>query len=220
MMRRLAGVAALALLSACSPEKPPAPDAPTQSGAPGTASGYVWGYLQTVGLDGNPLPGMIPMVTNRPNAFDEPVAMGQPTGPDGKGAVRFPKGQRLCLRAWDPNLERFANNYYDILPNSGDVTSELTIVMVRAAAIEARVLNPAGGPTANQNVGLMMFHPDKGPWWPTEADTDAAGFVRFAPVPAGEYLLKLKAESGPQLEIPAVSLPPGETIDLGPLRLQ
>ncbi len=199
-------------------QRTPRKGAPAQ--APEVPEGQVLGYVRVVGLDDKPLAGIRPIATEARNAFTEPVASGPPTGGDGRSHLYFPGDKQLFVRGWDPELAWFPNNFFQAVPDSGQVTSEMTLVMVRAAALTATLLYPDGRPVASENVGLMMFHPELGPWWPTQADTGPGGEVRFGPVPAGEFLLMVKAASGEQLEIPPVALPPGSEVDLGPVLLQ
>jgi hypothetical protein len=220
--------ALLLLLTACGGDEPappppsPPPPAPAPAPAPADSAqpATVTGYLKVVDLGGTPLAGMAPIASRQPNAFDPPVATGALTGADGTCSFQFPGDMRLYLRAWDPNLNFFPNNYYDAIPNSGNVTNVLVVTMVPAASLVVTLLGTDGAPLANTNVGLMMFHPALGPWWPADADTDAAGVAHFEKIPAGEYTLKLKAVTGGVLEVPTVPLRPGGKADLGVLPLQ
>ena len=117
---------------------------------------------------GVPLAGMVPLVTRRPNAFDAPLASGAHTGVEGTGSVRFTSDEKVYLRAWDPSLKRFPNNYYDLLPGTGNVTGGLEIVMLDAATVHALVLTAAGEPVVKEAVAMMLLHPTRGPWWPAE----------------------------------------------------
>ena len=176
--------------------------------------------VRVVDLDGRPLANMTPIATRRPNAFDEPVAHGELTGPDGRGSVVLPPGQRLSVRAWDPALKLFSNNYYDVMPDAGTQTELMTLVMVPSASLGAALVGADGARAANTRVRLMMSHPTEGPWWPDRADTDETGAVRFPSLPAGIYTIRIEAEDAGQLEIPEVDLPPGGRTDLGTLALQ
>jgi len=175
--------------------------------------------VRVVDLEGRPLAHMAPIATRRPNAFDEPVARGELTGPDGSGTVVLPAGQRLCVRAWDPALKLFSNNYYDVMPDSGTQTELMTLVMVPGASLRAVLVGADGAPAANTHVRLMMSHPTEGPWWPGRAHTDETGAVRFPALPAGTYTIRMETEDAGQLEIPQVDLPPGGRTDLGALAL-
>lgn len=177
--------------------------------------GQTLGYVRVVSLDGNPVAGVRPIATARRNAFTEPVASGPPADNDGRSYLYFPDDKTLFVRGWDPELHWFPNNFFQAVPGTGEVTGEMKLVMVRSAVITATLLRPDGEPAANENAGLMMFHPELGPWWPSDAVTGPGGEVRFAPVPAGAFLLKLKVASGGMLEIPPVPLPPGGEKDLG-----
>lgn len=186
---------------------------PTVSSDPNTAR------VRVVGLDGSPLSGMLPIATETPNAFDAPVAKGKPTDSQGRGTVMLDPNRWLYVRAWDPQLRYFANNYFEVPAGNAAVRDELQIVMVEGATLKARLFRADGTPAAHENVGLMMFHPDKGPWWPGEADTDADGNVEFSRVPAGKFLLALKTAQSGRVDLPAVFLPPGGETHLGNVQL-
>ncbi len=172
------------------PPAVPAPPAPvTPASPPSPAENHtptITATLTAVSLsDAKPLPGMIPIITLEPNAFDEPLAHGDPTDANGVGTFVFPADRKVCLRVWDPTLEYFPNNYFDVLPSEEDSATEGTIVMARAASLHALLLRPDGTPAAGETVRLMMFHPKRGPWWPSEAKTDGGGAVAFDRVPPG-----------------------------------
>lgn len=186
---------------------------PVVSSVPNTAR------VRVVGLDGSPLSGMLPIATETPNAFDAPVAKGKPTDSQGRGTIVLDPNRWLYVRAWDPQLRFFANNYFEVPSGNAAVRDELQIVMVEGATLKARLFRADGSPAAHENVGLMMFHPDKGPWWPSEADTDDAGNVQFSRVPAGKFLLALKTSQSGRIDLPAVFLPPGGETDLGNVQL-
>lgn len=175
--------------------------------------------VRVVNLEGRPLAGMIPIATETPNAFDAPVSEGRPTGEDGRSRLALDPSRWLYVRAWDPALRFFANNYFDIPPGPSPVQDELEIVMVEGAVLRVQLLAWDGRPAADENVGLMMFHPDKGPWWPGETDTDKEGNAVFARVPAGKFLLTMKALYSGRIELPAVYLPPGGEVNLGTVQL-
>jgi hypothetical protein len=200
----------------------PTPDAnaatvPAPTPPPGAKVTRAW--LQIVDLEGKPLAGMAPIVTRQPNAFDEPVATSGLTGPDGKGYVEFVATEHLYLRAWDPQLNWFPNNYFDVHPNSGDLATDLQVVMVPAAALESQVFNHEGEPLPNVRVRMMLILPSRGPWWPVEATSDAEGMIYFNHVPAGIYSLVFTSDKG-QAVVDQVSFTPKKTVDLGVLTLQ
>jgi len=176
--------------------------------------------MVVVDLGGNPLVGMIPIATRQPNAFDQPIARGEPTGNDGKGSVSLPANEKLCVRAWDPSLRYFTNNYFDVLPGGAETTELMKIVMVPGASLDMIVTDPSGAPVANTEIALMMSHPSEGPWWPDQAQTDARGAAHFPAVPPGQFTVMLKTPGKGQIEIPQVSLPPGGKADLGTVKLQ
>ncbi len=176
--------------------------------------------VTVVDLDGNPLPNMLPIATKKPNAFDKPIATGQPTGADGRGYVTVPTDDWVYVRAWDPTNRMFANNYFDVLPGKAETTEEMQVVMVPGAFLTAELVDGHGAPFADTQVGMMMSHPTRGPWWPAESKTNLAGKVVFGPVPAGKYQITLETAAGQQIELPEVSLPPGGSADIGPVSLQ
>lgn len=210
-------------------EAPPDTPGPTTAptAAPGTetaplpaGSASVYATIKVVDLDGNALPNMAPIVTREPNAFDKPVASGAATDAGGQGSIRFSDTEHLYLRAWDPSLRYFPNNFFEILPGGNAIAETLEVQMVPAARLDVQLMLPGGEPAGDQAVGLMLFHPTRGPWWPAEATTDAGGAASFPHLPAGEYVLRFKVESGPRLEKEATALPPGSTVNLGVLTLQ
>lgn len=206
--------------AAAAPAQPAQPAPPAVPTRPAIPEGRVAGYVRVVDLEGKPLADMAPIATLQPNAFDEPLATGALTGPDGRSVVYFPADQRVCIRAWDPQLHMFANNFREVLPNTGNVTDEMEIVMVPGVSLRAQFMRPDGAPAANENVGIMLFHPTRGPWWPAQADADATGVAQFPTLPPGRFIIKIKTASGATLELPDVSLPPGQDIDFGTVTLQ
>ncbi len=197
-------------LAACSPEEP----APRGQSAPAPVT-TVSGRMRVADRQGNGLSAMVPIATHEPNAFDEPIATGPPTNDRGESRIAFPGDVHLYLRAWDPKLNYFPNNFYHVLPDTGNVADEMVIEMVRAATLIMALHRPDGRALAAENVALMMIHPTRGPWWPAETDTTADGVAAFSHIPPGSFTLRLKTESSGVLEIPEVALPPGDTIDLG-----
>lgn len=227
---------ALALLPACRPSTPPEPPPaseptePTKPPAPAAATdapeavaaapeGTVVAQVRAVDLDGAPIAGIIPIAAAQANAFDPPAAEGAPTDADGRGALAIPAHSWMYVRGWDPELKRFANNIYDIPPGEGVIADELTLIMVDAATIEMTLYDAEGAPVADEAVGLMMLHPERGPWWPAESHTDAAGVARFPNVPPGAYQLRIKAAESGMIELPTITLLPDAVKDLGAVGL-
>ena len=163
---------------------------------------------------------MTPIATTESNAFDSPVATGNDTDTTGQSTIRVPSGQHLYLRAWDPGLNYFPNNFYEVLPGGDSIPKELVIQMVPASSLSVQFLLPDDQLAADTNIGLMLFHPTRGPWWPTESQTNSEGVVTFDHLPAGEYVLRFKSETGARLEHAQTALPPNAQVDLGMLSLQ
>lgn len=233
MRNTLLILAVSAALAACGPpDTPPGPGktetpppqaqpAPAPQAAPtpepDNPAGPVEARMKVVDLDGRPLADMIPIATRQPNAFDEPVAAGDPTGATGEGRLRFPSTESLFLRAWDPALRYFPNNFYEVLPGGGAIQETLTVQMVPAAALEAQFQTPDGAPLANEEVRLMLVHSTRGPWWPARTRTSALGQTIFPSIPPGEFLLHFETGSGARIERGMTALPPGEIVGLGVL---
>ncbi len=213
------------LFAACGSEEQAAPMSATPPPLSAASvvfptSNAITAHVEVVDLAGMPLAGMIPIATATSNAFDAPVATGAPTEANGRGTVLLPAAQRLYVRAWDPSNAYFANNFYDIPPGQGTETELMRITMVRGASLRMVLHTSDNAPVANTNVGLMMFHPAQGPWWPSETDTDADGVAFFPALPAGTYTLKLKALDAGIIDIPGVELSPGGQTDLGKVVLR
>lgn len=176
--------------------------------------------VKVVNREGMPLPGIHPIATRSANAFDMPLAEGSPTGADGLSSIRLALTDQIAIRAWDPTLFFFPNNFYDVLPGSGNPQQPLVVTMVEAAAVEAELILPNGRPAANENAGLMMFHPVHGPWWPADGESNEKGEVVFRNVPPGSFILRVKVASGPTLETGEQFIAPGEQTHLGRLHLR
>lgn len=175
--------------------------------------------VRIVDLAGRPLEGIAPIAVAQPNAFEKPVYTGPLTDEEGRSTITLMTDQWLYVRGWDPNLRMFSNNYYDVPPGQGTIAEELVLIMVDGAAIQMQLVTPDGGYLANSGIEVMLHHPEKGPWWPASAITDAQGIAIVTPVPAGEYRLTIRSEKG-TIELPVVPLPPSEQTDLGAIRLQ
>ncbi len=178
------------------------------------------GYFEAVDPAGKPLANMRPIATQTPNAFDVPVATGDPTGADGKGQLVFPNNERLFLRLWDPELKYFANNFYESVAHEGNVTDTLKVVMAPAASFEVTLLLADGSALNQDPVEIMMAHPTRGPWWPARGTTDDTGHVRFDQVPPGQFVLRVTSSSGHEIDVPEIQLAPGGHLDLGAVALR
>jgi hypothetical protein len=248
MIRNCAILAALVLLAAaCGPSPAPVPgpeiggDAPAvesapgglvivEAGAPGTSAPAVEApreippptvvaYVTVVDLHGQPLQGMNPLVTAQPNAFDEPIAVGKHTGGDGKSWVRFLSDETRYVRAWDPNLQWFPNNFYEIPADASAVARDMVIAMVPAANMDAEFFLPGGVPAASTRIEMMMIHPEWGPWWPAEIVTDPQGGVIVPSLPPGKYTVTFQGPAGSQATLLELLFPPGDTLHLGQVPL-
>lgn len=188
----------------------PAPQAPSE--------GMSNGFFAFVDLAGHPLPGIIPIATREANAFDNPVATGEPSGADGKASLTFPNNEKFYLRGWDPEFHYFVNNFFEALPG-GNTTDVMQVTMLPAAALEITVTEK-GAPASNQEVQVMLSHPTRGPWWPAKATSDPQGHCRFSTVPPGQYVIALKIANGKTRDLPETLLRPGETANLGTVNLE
>jgi len=161
---------------------------------------------------------MVPIITLEPNAFDEPLARGDATDANGMSTFVFPADRKVCLRVWDPKLDYFPNNYFDVAASAEDGATEGTIAMAKAATLHALLVKPDGTPVADETVHMMMYHPKRGPWWPAESKTDSGGAVAFNRVPPGMFAIQMECPSG-RMRAEDVTLLPGESGDLGPITL-
>ena len=187
---------------------------------PQSAPAQVTVNIVAVDLDGRPLANMMPIASRQPNAFDAPLVRGALTREDGAGSLVIPAAEHLYLRAWDPDLKMFANNYLEVVPGAEIDLAPLKVTMAPGASLTAQLLTPEGKPAANVTVDLIMSHPTEGPWWPARADADQQGIVKFPSVPAGRYKIRFQTGTGAHLDIDNVDLPPGAARDLGPITLQ
>lgn len=176
--------------------------------------------MKVVDMEGKPTAGILPIATKQPNAFDAPVAKGELTGADGQTSIVIPSDQWLYVRAWDPAKKLFANNFYEVLPGETLSSEQLQIVMLPAATLELEVMADDGGIVAGQPIGMMMSHPTRGPWWPSETTTDAEGKARFESIPPGEYSITIELRDGRHTDLPATMLLPAKATNLGPVILR
>ena len=94
----------------------------------------IYADMTVVDLEGRPLAGMMPIATLNANAFDRPVASGALTDEKGHSTFVVPRqNQRVFLRAWDPELKYFPNNFYEMPVAEGSRTAPLRISMVAVA---------------------------------------------------------------------------------------
>ncbi len=173
-----------------------------------------------VDLDGAPLANMMPIAATSPNAFEEPVAVGPPTDAQGNSAFAIPSDQHLFVRAWDPELNFFANNFYEIDPGPAAQTEPMTLVMVPGAQLDAELVAADGTTVAGAAVTILMAHPTMGPWWPDTATCDSDGRVHFSALPPGQFQVKISTETGLSAFVQEVALPPKGHVNLGQLVLQ
>ena len=173
--------------------------------------------VKIVDLEGNPLPNTVPVAVAQPNAFEKPVALGEPANDKGEATLYIPPDKRLYIRGWDFSNQMFANNYYDVFPGPVTEPGVMKLVMVLGGTLRAELITPDGTPVAAEKVALMMYHPTNGPWWPTEATTDQKGVVVFGPVPAGIFSMKLRTDSAASAETGQITIQPNGLQDLGRL---
>ena len=204
-----------------TPPTTPTPAAPAPvEGETARGEAFLTAKMRVMSLSGEPLARMAPIATLQPNAFDKPIATGALTNAEGLGEIRFPAGQKVALRAWDPELGYFPNNFLEVMPNTGVITEVLEITMVRSGILFAVLKLPDGSPVRNENAGIMLFHPVYGPWWPSDSYTNDQGEVVFPSVPPGKFVLRLKIASGPSIEVAETYIAPGEPTPLGTIQLQ
>ncbi len=178
----------------------------------------VYGKVKIVDATGTPMENIGAIATLNPNAFDEPLAWGSLSGRDGISEIWVPKNLHLFIRAWDPKLKFFPNNFYEIPPTDADLLEDMTITMLESSSVEMTLYDSNDNPVAKENVGLMMIHSKYGSWWPCDGYTDENGNVVFAHLPPGIFNLRIKTESGLILEIKELSLPPGSHTIIGKVK--
>lgn len=226
-MRRLVVVALLgALFAACggkpatAPAAPaPPPSVPADPGAPEgiPTSGIT---VSIVDLDDKPIPDVAAIVTEKANAFDEPLVRGAISGADGQSALRVPRDRATFVRGWDPKLNYFANSFFSVEAGDAPLPAETKVVMAPAAVLTLQLYGADGAPLAGDSVVEILFsHPEEGPWWPTRATTRPDGRVILDKVPAGKFDLRVDADAG-HAELPGVLLMPKQAVDLGVVGLK
>lgn len=201
-------------LAATSPAFPPALAPPDAN----VSLPRIVADLLVVSLDHAPLQGMVPIVTEHPNAFDPPSYRGEPTDEGGRTRFTFPADRPWCLRAWDPALNWFANNFLEVAPSDEDAGLDGTIVMAPASAAACLLTDAPGNPLAGRTVDLMLIHPKLGPWWPSRQTASAEGTVLFPQLPPGRFDLEFRVD-GAMRRLPDVLLPPGGALNLGTVSL-
>lgn len=209
---------------------PPAEEAPAAPQAPAVAEASepeatavretITCEVRVVDLAGKPLPRMAPILSRTPNALDEPLAIGGPTTAEGLGQVRAEVEGTVFARAWDPELDHYPNNFYEIVVGSGQIAKDMVITMVPASNLAVRFLLPDGRPATDEIVELMLVHPSRGPWWPAATTTNFNGLAIYEKVPPGTFSLRFSLESGASVEVPATELPPAGLAQLGDLQLR
>lgn len=187
---------------------------PVDAAAPPAAPKPVVANVTITDLEGHPLAGMLPIATKSPNAFDAPVAQGDESGSDGTSTLLLPPGERVFVRAWDPTMGMFANNFYEVPGFPGEKTQPMTVVMVPCSSLEAIVLDEQGQPIAGKEIRLMLIHATKGPWWPAQTISDGEGKVVFRNIPSGQFTVELGSRQLGVAELTNVPLPPGAVVNL------
>ena len=103
---------------------------------PQSAPAQVTVNIVAVDLDGRPLANMMPIASRQPNAFDAPLVRGALTREDGAGSLVIPAAEHLYLRAWDPDLKMFANNYLEVVPGAEIDLAPLKVTMAPGASLD------------------------------------------------------------------------------------
>ncbi|MBI4559317.1 MAG: hypothetical protein HY706_17160 [Candidatus Hydrogenedentes bacterium] len=214
-------LSALSVLCACGSKEEPIAEPPPASAepAPSEETSFVV-EVHVVDFEGRPQANMLPIATVQANAFDKPFAKGAPTDANGISSITLPKREQLYVRAWDPTVQSFANNFFEILPDTDAEAGQFTITMVPGSSLRLQLVTEDGAPLAATPIQLMMVHPSAGPWWPAEASSDNQGSVIFDRVPAGEFTIELTDAAGRRATAPNVLLPPKGSADLGTLIIQ
>ncbi len=174
--------------------------------------------VRVVDLAGNPLPNMQPIANRQRNAWDDPLSRGELTNSDGWGVLTLPPDGLVYVRAWDPTQRHHPNNFLSVHAIPGVELEPVTVTMVQAARLEARLVDESRAPVEDEPAELLLFHPDEGPWWPARTQTDPQGRVAFDHIPPGEYRVQIAGPSG-RVELSNVAIRPGGSVDLGALPL-
>lgn len=174
--------------------------------------------VRVVDLAGNPLPNMQPIANRQRNAWDDPVSSGDLTNGEGWGALALPPDGLFYVRAWDPTQRYHPNNFLSVHASPDIELEPVTVTMVEAARLEARLVDESEAPLEDEPAELLLFHPDEGPWWPARTQTGPDGRVEFEQIPPGEYRVQIAGPPG-RVELSEVPIRPGGSVDLGVLRL-
>lgn len=174
--------------------------------------------VRVVDLAGNPLPNMQPIANRQRNAWDEPLSRGELTNSDGWAVLTLPPDGLAYVRAWDPSQRHHSSNFLSVHAIPGVELEPVTVTMVQAARLEARLVDESQAPLADEPAELLLFHPEEGPWWPAQTQTDSEGRVEFEQIPPGEYRVQIAGPSG-RVELSNVAIRPGGSVDLGALPL-
>lgn len=174
--------------------------------------------VRVVDLAGNPLPNMQPIANRQRNAWDDPVSRGDLTNSEGWGMLALPPDGLVYVRAWDPSHRHHPSNFLSVHAIPGVELEPVTVTMVQAARLEARLVDESQAPVENEPAELLLFHPEEGPWWPARTQTGPEGRVEFDHIPPGEYRIQIAGPSG-RVELSDVPIRPGGSVDLGVLPL-
>jgi hypothetical protein len=226
-MKRVWPLLAACLAGFCScggppPSPPPAVDAPTAvpEAVPANEARERIVRLRITTLEGTPLANMRAVATREANAFGAPVATAAPSGADGRTRLRIPADEYLYVRPWDSSLLFFTNSLLEFPPGDAGEVEEQQVFMARGAQLSLQVLRPDGAPASMAPLRLMFSHPQRGPWWPERATSDAEGRVVLPSVPPGAFALEIDAGASGAAHLSRISLSPGGVLDLGPVPLE
>jgi len=179
---------------------------------------YVELPVRVVDLAGNPLPNMQPVANRQRNAWDDPISRGDLTNRQGWGELALPPDGLVYVRAWDPAQRYHPSNFLSVHAIPDIELEPVTVTMVEAARLEARLVDESQAPLEDEPAELLLFHPEEGPWWPARTQTGPDGGVEFDQIPPGEYRVQIAGPSG-RVELSNVTIRPGGSVDLGALPL-